>query len=90
MPQALREKEGIGLPRAVLVAALAALAVKLVLATTTQGTNDIRAFWYFLQEYRGSGAKLLYEKESEFNHPPFVIRWLTALRGLHQTTGWGA
>ena len=88
MSQVLREKEGFGLPRAVLVAALAALAVKLVLATTTQGTNDIRAFWYFLQEYRGSGAKLLYEKESEFNHPPFVIRWLTALRWLHQTTGW--
>ncbi|HKC23751.1 MAG TPA: hypothetical protein VKF32_03365, partial [Thermoanaerobaculia bacterium] len=72
----------------VLVTALLALAVKLVLASTTHGTNDIRAFWYFLQEYRGSGARLLYEKESEFNHPPFVIRWLLGLRWLEQTTGW--
>ncbi|HZO09172.1 MAG TPA: hypothetical protein VFC77_07330, partial [Myxococcota bacterium] len=68
------------IPRAVLATALAALALKLFLAATTIGTNDVRAFWYFLQEYRGSGAILLYEKDSEFNHPPFVIHWLQALR----------
>jgi hypothetical protein len=75
------------IPRAVLATALAALALKLFLAATTIGTNDVRAFWYFLQEYRGSGAILLYEKDSEFNHPPFVIHWLQALRWIHLTTG---
>jgi hypothetical protein len=61
--------------------------VKLFLAWSTIGTNDVRAFWYFLQEYRGSGAVLLYELDSEFNHPPFVIHWLQALRELHLATG---
>jgi hypothetical protein len=87
MAEALRTGGGFRLPRAVLWTALAALALKLVLASTTYGTNDVRAFWYFLQEYRGSGAALLYARESEFNHPPFVIRWLLGLRWLKEVTG---
>src|SRR5262249_15968953 len=43
--------------------------------------------WFFLQEYRGSGAKLLYEKDSEFNHPPFILHWLSAIRWLWLATG---
>lgn len=87
MPSVPPESSEFRIPRAVLWTALLALAFKLYLASTTIGTNDVRAFWYFLQQYRGSGAILLYEKESEFNHPPFVIRWLFALRWIHQTTG---
>jgi hypothetical protein len=75
------------IPVFVLAALLVATAVKLVLAARTFGTNDISAFWFFLQEYRGSGAKLLYEKDSEFNHPPFILHWLSAMRWLWHATG---
>jgi len=75
------------IPVVALAALLLATAAKLLLATRTYGTNDVRAFWYFLQEYRGSGAELLYRKEAEFNHPPFVLHWLGALRWLGIATG---
>jgi hypothetical protein len=74
-------------PRLALATAICALVLKLYLAWTTIGTNDVLAYWYFLQEYRGSGLILLYERDSEFNHPPFVIHWLMALRWIHLTTG---
>jgi hypothetical protein len=76
-----------GIPSVVLLAVIAATAIKLVLAARTVGTNDIRAFWFFLQEYRGSGAKVLYERDAEFNHPPFILLWLTGLRWLWLVTG---
>ncbi len=75
------------IPSIVLVAAIVATAIKLVLAARTIGTNDIRTFWFFLQEYRGSGAKVLYEKDPDFNHPPFILHWLIALRWLWLATG---
>ena len=75
------------MPRLVLATAICALVLKLYLAWTTIGTNDVLAYWYFLQEYRGSGLVLLYRRDSEFNHPPFVIHWLMALRWIHLTTG---
>lgn len=75
------------LPRAVLAVAVAAAAIKLVLASRTYGTNDVRTFWYFLQEYRGSGAKVLYQMDEDFNHPPFILHWLTVLRWIWLATG---
>jgi hypothetical protein len=75
------------IPAYVLAAVVVATAVKLALAARTYGTNDIRAFWFFLQEYRGSGAKLLYERDSEFNHPPFILHWLSGIRWLWIATG---
>jgi hypothetical protein len=75
------------IPSFVLVAAIVAAAIKLCLAATTIGTNDVQTFWYFLQEYRGSGAKVLYERDADFNHPPFILHWLTGLRWLWLVTG---
>jgi len=75
------------IPRLVVVAALVATAIKLTLAARTYGTNDVRTFWFFLQEYRGSGARVLYEKDGDFNHPPFILHLLTAIRWLWATTG---
>lgn len=87
MSDAPHEAGSTRIPRLVLGTAIAALALKLYLAWTTIGTNDVPAFWFFLQEYRGSGAILLYEKDREFNHPPFVIHWLMGLRWIHLYTG---
>ena len=75
------------LPRVVWVFALAALALKLHLAATTHGTNDVDAFVLFLRQYLGSGARTLYELESEFNHPPFILRFLLGLRWIVNLTG---
>lgn len=85
LPRAVADSSRI--PRYLLATAIGALALKLYLAWTTIGTNDVLAYWYFLQEYRGSGAILLYRRDSEFNHPPFVIQWLMGLRWMHLTTG---
>ena len=73
--------------RWIVVAALAALAVKLVFALRTTGTNDIRSFMYFLLEYESWGMQRLYAEEPEFNHPPFVVHWLGALRWLYRNVG---
>jgi hypothetical protein len=73
--------------RGILLAAILVLALKLVLALRTTGTNDIRSFMYFLREHESWGMMRLYRDESEFNHPPFVVRWLGALRWLYLHVG---
>ena len=75
------------IPRTALALAGAALLVKLWLAATTRGTNDVEAFSAFLREYLGSGAIGLYEHDPEFNHPPFVLHFLMAVRWLVHATG---
>ncbi len=77
----------LGLPAGIFLAALFALAVKLVLALRTTGTNDIRSFMYFLLEYDSWGIRRTYADEPEFNHPPFILHWLSALRWLYHHVG---
>lgn len=74
-------------PRWAVILAVAALLLKLGLAATTRGTNDVEAFSSFLREYRGSGAIQLYELDPEFNHPPFMLHVLMGLRWLVHATG---
>ncbi len=87
MAQLAHSKAGSRVPRGVLLAALVAMAIKVALAWRTRGTNDIPAFWVFLQEYRGSGARVLYEQDPTFNHPPFVLYLLSAIGWLRTVTG---
>src|SRR5580765_7823984 len=87
MAQVAQGEPARSIPRVVVVAALIATAIKLALAARTYGTNDVRTFWFFLQEYRGSGARVLYEKDGDFNHPPFILHLLTAIRWVWAATG---
>jgi len=87
MAQVAQGEPARSIPRVVVVAALIATAIKLALAARTYGTNDVRTFWFFLQEYRGSGARVLYEKDGNFNHPPFILHLLTAIRWVWAATG---
>lgn len=77
----------LGLPLWLLLAALGAAALKLALALRTTGTNDIRSFMYFLVEYDSWGMRRIYAEEPEFNHPPFILHWLGALRWLYVHVG---
>ena len=77
----------LGLPPVVFAAAALAVALKLALALRTTGTNDIRSFMYFLLEYESWGMRRIYAEEAEFNHPPFVLHWLGALRWLYLHVG---
>ncbi|HZO07907.1 MAG TPA: glycosyltransferase family 39 protein [Myxococcota bacterium] len=74
------------IPRVVLALALTALAVKLWLAATTFGTNDVESFLRFLREYQGAGAVHLYETDRYFTHPPFVLRFLQAVGAVADGT----
>lgn len=74
------------IPRVVLALALTALAVKLWLAATTFGTNDVESFLRFLREYQEAGAVHLYETDRYFTHPPFVLRILQAVGAVADGT----
>lgn len=67
--------------RAVLCIAILAFCVKLALAWTTYGTNDIAAWTKFTWVVRTYGGARLYERDPFFNHPPFIVH---ALQGI----GW--
>lgn len=77
----------LGLPVVIFCAAILALALKALLALRTTGTNDIRSFMYFLLEYESWGIRRTYAEEPEFNHPPFILHWLGALRWLYLHVG---
>ena len=77
---------------AVLMAALAALLVKLALAATTGGTQDMGAWVAFAAGVRQQGPVGVYTLDfvsrgaTQYNHPPLVGYLLEALSALH---GWG-
>ena len=75
------------LPGAVLLAALLALAAKLVLASTTFGTTDVRAFLYFFRRDAATGPVSVYERVKDFNHPPPMIPVLEGIHRLAEATG---
>jgi hypothetical protein len=72
------------LPPAALGAALVALVAKLLLASTTFGTTDVRSFLYFALRDEATGAVSVYERVKTFNHPPTM---LAALRAMHSLAG---
>jgi hypothetical protein len=76
-----------GVAKAVLIAALAALAAKLLLASTTYGTTDVRSFLYFFRRDAATGPVSLYEQVKDFNHPPPMIFVLRAIHGIAEATG---
>jgi len=76
------------LRRTVLLVALAATAVKLYLAATTWGGNDIYTFGAFAQAVRDHGVYGVYGlrsigKHPVYNHPPLVGWLLLLLSHLH-------
>jgi len=63
------------------------LVLKLLLASTTVGTNDVTTWADFAdlaQRYGGAG---LYQRDALFNHPPFMVHVLGLWRSLERHTG---
>lgn len=75
------------LPPAAIAGALVALAAKLLLASTTFGTTDVRSFLYFLLQDQAAGPVAVYERVKDFNHPPSMIFALEAIHRLAEATG---
>ena len=69
----------------IIFCALAAFALKLLLALRTYGTNDVYAYQAFAVWSHFFGADL-YRVEPAFNHPPSMIHALRILYWLAQTT----
>lgn len=75
------------------LAALIAFAVKITIALTTYGTNDVSYWAWFLERLHESGGVGLYHSTDPsngtkfFNHPPFMIRALQVMNWLTVTTG---
>ena len=82
----------------VLATAIGALSIKIFLALTTYGTNDILFFEGYLEAFRHGGLDELYRVGASLQvnggeyhrepcwHPPFVINYLLALDWLSHTT----
>jgi hypothetical protein len=79
-----------GWRRAILAAAVVALLLKSALALRTIGTNDVLTFDFFsLVAAQQPGRNLYLYADPPFfvfNHPPFMIHGLRALRWLGQAT----
>jgi hypothetical protein len=69
------------------VTALAALALKILIAVRTYGTNDVLSWEQFAWTLRESGGIGLYHEERLFNHPPFMIHALRLLDFVASKTG---
>lgn len=66
----------------VLVAALAALALKLTIACNTFGTNDVITFYEFAKALHLHGLEWTYKNSISFNHPPVTAYYLRAIYHL--------
>jgi hypothetical protein len=64
-----------------------AFAIKIYLALTTYGTNDVLSWELFLTTSRLYDGMGLYYRVEQFNHPPFVIHLLSFLGFLRDLTG---
>ncbi len=70
-----------------------AFALKMRIALTTCGTNDVSYWAWFLERLRESGGVGLYHATDPangskfFNHPPFMIRGLQLVARLTATSG---
>jgi uncharacterized membrane protein len=86
-------------PSPILIAAAAgAFLLKIWLAATTFGTNDVRTFELMLDRLQTDGVETLYREGTEFkidgrvavtrmNHPPFALTLVSAWGGLRGVTG---
>lgn len=61
--------------------------LKLAIAFSTFGTNDVVTWKRFADSIHESGGAWLYRHDQLFNHPPFMVRALSALTWLTQVTG---
>lgn len=70
------------MPRILLALGLSMLFLKLVIAYTTFGTNDMTTWLRFLEGLRDHGGLALYQRErgaiDGFFHPPFKIHGVSA------------
>ena len=66
----------------VVATALVALAIKLVIALNTFGTNDVIAFYQFASSLTEHGLRWCYENLVAFNHPPLVAYSLEGILRL--------
>src|SRR5689334_14178958 len=81
--------------RILIAAAAMAFALKLWLAFTTVGTNDVRTFELMLGKLEASGVEVLYREGTaaprapvmRMNHPPFVLTLLKSWGRLRTITG---
>jgi hypothetical protein len=79
--------------------ALATFIVKVVLAATTYGTNDVKTFEAMQEKFEARGARALYTEGTDarydgrvfevpqMNHPPFVLRLIQFWNWLHKILG---
>ena len=72
--------------RAIIAAAVAGAACKLLIAATTYGTNDVYAYERFADWARYLGVEL-YRVAWDFNHPPSMIHVLRVMSWLATATG---
>jgi 4-amino-4-deoxy-L-arabinose transferase-like glycosyltransferase len=70
----------------ILGAALAAFGLKMYLALTTYGTNDVVSWETFLTTQQAYGGVGLYHRVDEFIHPPFVIHLLSFLDFIRRSS----
>jgi uncharacterized membrane protein len=69
----------------IMAVALLAAAIKIVIALTTLGTNDVIAFYEFAKAIETHGLSWTYEHSILFNHPPLIGYFLRGLIWLsHQ------
>src|ERR1700674_2246422 len=85
--------------RVLLALALVAFIVKVVLAATTYGTNDVKTFEAMQEKFEARGARALYTEGTEaryggrvlevpqMNHPPFVLRLMQFWQWCHRKLG---
>src|SRR2546423_12878576 len=68
----------------IIAVAVLAAAIKLFIAFTTLGTNDVAAFYQFEKSIGDHGVTWTYEHSVLFNHPPLVGDFFLGLAPLHQ------
>ena len=66
-------------------AAAAAFAIKIYIALTTYGSNDVLSWELFIATKRLYGGMGLYYRVEQFNHPPFIIHLLSFLAFLQDS-----
>ena len=63
----------------ILAATLVAFALKLTIACTTLGTNDVITFYEFARNLHLHGLEWTYQHSISFNHPPVTAYYLRAI-----------
>jgi len=66
-------------------AAAAAFAIKIYIALTTYGSNDVLSWELFIATKRLYGGMGLYYRVEQFNHPHFIIHLLSFLGFLQDS-----